>query len=208
MNQSPAQQPKPKFTKWLWTSLVVLIIAAGVSALTSYWYYSMGPGKNSLSSKKAVSLSSSPLIGISFKNEIDRQQAENILNQYGEKVDDETLYKRIYDDSTKTSWNIYQGRFYQISLELRSGRYGNDLDLLKSSNLFQTVSSTTRLISREDVAYDNIKSFLDLNGFIVTNLSTSPIHADFQAPRSKKQYWLEIINKNPDIYGAELIYPV
>ena len=42
MNQPIMQNPKPKVAKWLWITLIVVIVAAG--AFTA-WYFLMGPGK-------------------------------------------------------------------------------------------------------------------------------------------------------------------
>lgn len=48
MNQQPIMQPqKPAVNKWLWITLIIVIIAAGAFAT---WYFLSGPGKTSTES--------------------------------------------------------------------------------------------------------------------------------------------------------------
>lgn len=112
MNQQPVSAQKPAVSKWLWITLIIVILAAGAFAA---WYFLMGQGKKvetSTTTDKTAGWQTyeNKTYGFSFKYPKDwiaedediSKLAENIVVQSGY-----VLTKVTFENSDNSSLKVY-----------------------------------------------------------------------------------------------------
>ncbi len=207
MNQTQGSRPRRKFIVLKWVSIFIVVTIALFGTYLLYHKY--------------VGVRAEPtLIRISFNNDVDRQTAEQVLNQYGEKKEESPNFDLRHlagANYNKTAYTIFQGRLYDIKLEIKSSDVLDDVNALRNNELFTIVepycndpktsqSSCIHIMSKEDANYEKIIAFIKSKGFSVKEEFTNPIYAMFYAPVDKQEEWFNTLKEDSHFKNVDWAY--